>query len=275
MTTTISMRDLLEAGVHFGHQTGRWNPKMAPYIYGARNGVHILDLAQTVTRLNDATEFVHELSSSGQQVLFVGTKRQAQDVIRNEADRANMPYVVTRWLGGTLTNFQTIRQRVDYMIELERREEIGQLDLLPKKEALKLRDKLTRLHRYLRGLRDMTSLPGALFVVDVPREHIAIAEARRLNIPIIAVCDTNSDPNLVDFPIPSNDDAIRAVRLLTAQIADAAQEGGMLQQSADRGRRILRSGAHSGARRRELNPATHWPARTNPSQPPEEPPTCP
>ncbi len=235
MTTTISMRDLLEAGVHFGHQTGRWNPKMAPYIYGARNGVHILDLAQTVTRLNDATEFVNELSATGQQVLFVGTKRQAQDVIRNEADRANMPYVVTRWLGGTLTNFQTIRQRVDYMIELERREEAGHLDLLPKKEALKLRDKLTRLHRYLRGLRDMTTLPGALFVVDVPREHIAIAEAQRLNIPIIAVCDTNSDPNLVDFPIPSNDDAIRAVRLLTAQIADAAQEGGMLMQNAVEG----------------------------------------
>lgn len=235
MTTTISMRDLLEAGVHFGHQTGRWNPKMAPYIYGARNGVHILDLAQTVTRLEDATDFVRELSASGQQVLFVGTKRQAQDVIRNEADRANMPYVVTRWLGGTLTNFMTIRQRVDYMIELERREEAGQLDLLPKKEALKLRDKLTRLHRYLRGLRDMTSLPGALFVVDVPREHIAIAEARRLNIPIIAVCDTNSDPNLIDFPIPSNDDAIRAVRLLTSQIADACQSGGMMRQSAVEG----------------------------------------
>ena len=235
MTTSISMRDLLEAGVHFGHQTGRWNPKMAPFIYGARNGVHILDLAQTVTRLDDATVFARELSASGQQILFVGTKRQAQDVIRNEADRANMPYVVTRWLGGTLTNFQTIRKRVDYMIELERREEAGQLDLLPKKEALKLRDKLTRLHRYLRGLRDMTTLPGALFVVDVPREHIAIAEARRLKIPIIAVCDTNSDPNLVDYPIPSNDDAIRAVRLLTSQIADAAQSGGMMLQSAAEG----------------------------------------
>lgn len=235
MTTSISMRDLLEAGVHFGHQTGRWNPKMAPYIYGARNGVHILDLAQTVNRLEDATEFVSELSATGQQVLFVGTKRQAQDVIRNEADRANMPYVVTRWLGGTLTNFPTIRKRVDYMIELERREEAGQLDLLPKKEALKLRDKLTRLHRYLRGLRDMNSQPGALFVVDVPREHIAIAEARRLKIPIIAVCDTNADPNLIDFPIPSNDDAIRAVRLLTSQIADACQSGGMMRQSAVEG----------------------------------------
>ncbi len=235
MTTSISMRDLLEAGVHFGHQTGRWNPKMAPYIYGARNGVHILDLAQTVTRLEEATEFVRELSAGGQQVLFVGTKRQAQDVIRNEADRANMPYVVTRWLGGTLTNFPTIRKRVDYMIELERREEAGQLDLLPKKEALKLRDKLTRLHRYLRGLRDMNEPPGALFVVDVPREHIAVAEARRLKIPIIAVCDTNSDPNLIDYPIPSNDDAIRAVRLLTAQIADAAQSGGMMRQSAVEG----------------------------------------
>ena len=232
MTTSISMRDLLEAGVHFGHQTGRWNPKMAPYIYGARNGVHILDLAQTVTRLEDATEFARELAGNGSQILFVGTKRQAQDVIRNEADRANMPYVVTRWLGGTLTNFQTIRKRVDYMLELERREESGQLDLLPKKEALKLRDNLTRLHRYLRGLRDMNTLPGALFIVDVPREHIAVAEARRLNIPIIAVCDTNADPNLVDYPIPSNDDAIRAVRLLTSQIADAAQSGGMMRQSA-------------------------------------------
>ncbi len=232
MTTSISMRDLLEAGVHFGHQTGRWNPKMAPYIYGARNGVHILDLAQTVTRLDEATGFARELAANGQQILFVGTKRQAQDVVRNEADRANMPYVVTRWLGGTLTNFPTIRKRVEYMIELERREEAGQLDLLPKKEALKLRDKLTRLHRYLRGLRDMHAPPGALFIVDVPREHIAVAEARRLKIPIIAVCDTNADPNLIDYPIPSNDDAIRAVRLLTSQIAEAAQSGGMMRQSA-------------------------------------------
>ena len=232
MTTQLSMRDLLEAGVHFGHQTGRWNPKMAPFIYGARNGVHILDLAQTVERLREATEFVRDTTSQGQQVLFVGTKRQAQDVIRNEADRAAMPHVVTRWLGGTLTNFTTIRARVDFMIELERREEMGQLELLPKKEALRLRDKLTRLHRYLRGLRDMTQLPGAIFVVDVPREHIAVAEARRLNIPIVAVCDTNSDPRLIDYPIPSNDDAIRAVRLLAGQIADAASEGSLLRQSA-------------------------------------------
>ncbi len=232
MTTQLSMRDLLEAGVHFGHQTGRWNPKMAPFIYGARNGVHILDLAQTVQRLEEATTFVQEVAGSGQHVLFVGTKRQAQDVVRNEADRASMPYVVSRWLGGTLTNFQTIRSRVDYMIELEQREENGQLDLLPKKEALKLRDQLTRLHRYLRGLREMRRLPGALFIVDVPREAIAVAEARRLGIPIVAVCDTNCDPRLIDFPIPSNDDAIRAVRLLTAQIADAAAEGGLMRQSA-------------------------------------------
>ena len=232
MTTPISMRDLLEAGVHFGHQTGRWNPKMAPYIYGARNGVHILDLAQTVERLSEATEVVRDLAGSGQSILFVGTKRQAQDVIRNEADRAGMPYVVTRWLGGTLTNFQTIRGRVDYMLDLERRDESGQFDLLPKKEALKLGKELARLHRYLHGLRDMTRLPGALFVVDVPREHIAVEEARRLGIPIIAVCDTNSDPRLIDYPIPSNDDAIRAVRLLTGAIADAATEGALLRQSA-------------------------------------------
>lgn len=234
MTTQLSMRDLLEAGVHFGHQTGRWNPKMAPFIYGARNGVHILDLAQTVERLREATAFVRDTTSEGQQVLFVGTKRQAQDVIRNEADRAAMPHVVTRWLGGTLTNFETIRRRVDYMIDLEHREEMGQLDLLPKKEALRLRDKLTRLHRYLRGLRDMTQLPGAIFVVDVPREHIAVAEAQRLGIPIVAVCDTNCDPRMIDYPIPSNDDAIRAVRLLSAQIAEAAYEGTQLRASAMR-----------------------------------------
>ncbi len=234
MTTQLSMRDLLEAGVHFGHQTGRWNPKMAPFIYGARNGVHILDLAQTVGRLGEATAFVRDTAAEGQQVLFVGTKRQAQDVIRNEADRAGMPHVVTRWLGGTLTNFNTIRSRVDYMLELEQREEQGQLDMLPKKEALRLRDKLTRLHRYLRGLRDMTQLPGAIFIVDVPREHIAVAEAQRLGIPIVAVCDTNCDPRPIDYPIPSNDDAIRAVRLLAAQIADAASEGTMLRQSAQR-----------------------------------------
>jgi len=232
MPNQLTMRDLLEAGVHFGHQKGRWNPKMAPFIYGARNGVHILDLAQTVERLQEATAFVRETAADGRQVLFVGTKRQAQDVIRNEADRAGMPHVVTRWLGGTLTNFDTIRSRVDYMITLENREEQGQLDLLPKKEALRLREKLTRLHRYLRGLRDMTQLPGAVFVVDVPREHIAIAEAQRLNIPIVAVCDTNCDPRPIDYPIPSNDDAIRAVRLLTGQIADAASEGTMLRQSA-------------------------------------------
>lgn len=234
MTTQLSMRDLLEAGVHFGHQTGRWNPKMAPFIFGARNGVHILDLAQTVERLREATTFVRETAAEGRQVLFVGTKRQAQDVIRNEADRAGMPHVVTRWLGGTLTNFDTIRSRVDYMIELERREEMGQLDLLPKKEAQRRRDQLTRLHRYLRGLRDMTTLPGALFIVDVPREHIAVAEAQRLRIPIVAVCDTNCDPRPIDYPIPSNDDAIRAVRLLTGQVADAAAEGGLLRQSAMR-----------------------------------------
>ena len=234
MTTQLSMRDLLEAGVHFGHQTGRWNPKMAPFIYGARNGVHILDLAQTVERLREATAFVRDTTAGGQQVLFVGTKRQAQDVIRNEADRAAMPHVVTRWLGGTLTNFETIRSRVDYMIDLEQREEMGQLELLPKKEALRLRDKLTRLHRYLRGLRDMTQLPGAIFVVDVPREHIAVAEAQRLGIPIVAVCDTNCDPRMIDYPIPSNDDAIRAVRLLAGQIAEAAYEGTLLRQSAMR-----------------------------------------
>ena len=226
-----SMRDLLEAGVHFGHQTGRWNPAMRPYIFGSRNGVHILDLAQTVDRLQTSIDYVRDLVSLGEQILFVGTKRQAQEVVKSEADNCSMPYVVTRWLGGTLTNFSTIRTRVDYMLELEGREERGQLDLLPKKEARRLRDRLTRLHRYLHGLRDMDRLPGALFIVDVPREHIAIKEARRLGIPIVALCDTNCEPGLVDYPIPSNDDAIRAVRIITSQISKAASEGRLIQQS--------------------------------------------
>ena len=230
-TPSPSMRDLLEAGVHFGHQTGRWNPAMRPYIFGARNGVHILDLAQTVSRLEAAVDYVRDLVSLGEQILFVGTKRQAQEVVKSEADNCSMPYVVTRWLGGTLTNYSTIRTRVDFMLELEGREERGQLDMLPKKEARRLRDRLTRLHRYLHGLRDMDRLPGALFVVDVPREHIAIKEARRLNIPIVALCDTNCEPGLIDFPIPSNDDAIRAVRIITSQISKAAAEGRLIQQS--------------------------------------------
>ena len=230
-SSDVSMRDLLEAGVHFGHQTGRWHPKMEPFIFGARNGVHILDLAQTVERLETAADFVRDLVGFGEQVLFVGTKRQAQEVIKSEADRCAMPYVVTRWLGGTLTNFSTIRSRVDFMLELEGREERGQLDLLPKKEARRLRDQLTRLHRYLHGLRDMDRLPGALFIVDIPREHIAVAEARRLNIPIVALVDTNCQPQQVDFPIPSNDDAIRAVRLITSQISRSAAEGRLQRQS--------------------------------------------
>ncbi len=229
--TRPSMRDLLDAGVHFGHQTGRWNPSMARYIYGARNGVHILDLAQTASRLDDAVLFVRELVSQGEQILFVGTKRQAQEVVKTEADNCSMPYVVTRWLGGTLTNFSTIRSRVDHMLELEGREERGQLELLPKKEARRLRDRLTRLHRYLHGLREMDRLPGALFIVDIPREHIAVKEALRLGIPIVALVDTNCEPKPIDYPIPSNDDAIRAVRIITSQISRAATEGRLIQQS--------------------------------------------
>ena len=232
MPTDVSMRDLLEAGCHFGHQTGRWNPKMAPFIWGERNGVHILDLAQTVQRLNRAVDFVRETVAEGRDVLFVGTKRQAQDVIRTEAERCGSPFVVNRWLGGTLTNFQTIHARVEYMLDLEAREASGALDLLPKKEALKLRDQLGRLHRHVGGIRNMDRLPGAIFIVDVPREHIAVAEGKRLAIPIIALCDTNCDPNGIDFPIPSNDDAIRAVRLITQEVANVALDAVMLRQSA-------------------------------------------
>jgi small subunit ribosomal protein S2 len=225
LANVISMKQLLEAGVHFGHQTRRWNPKMRPFIYMDRNGIHIIDLQQTVSRLNDAYRFVEQLTAGGGTVLFVGTKKQAQEAVAEEARRCGMYFVNQRWLGGMLTNFQTIQSRIRYLRDLETRRDRGDFERLPKKEAQRLIDDITRLERTLGGIKDMRRLPNALFIVDTHKERTAVLEARRLEIPIIALADTNCDPDEMDFPIPANDDAIRAVRLLCARIADAVVEG--------------------------------------------------
>ncbi len=225
MANIISMKQLLEAGVHFGHQTRRWNPKMQPFIFMARNGIHIIDLQQTVTRLNEAYKFVEQLVASGETILFVGTKKQAQEAVAEEAKRSGMYYVNQRWLGGMLTNFQTIQSRIRYLRDLETRRDRGDFERLPKKEVQRLQDDIARLERTLGGIKDMRRLPGALFIVDTRKERTAVLEARRLEIPIIALADTNCDPDEMDYPIPANDDAIRAVRLLCTKIADAAVEG--------------------------------------------------
>ncbi len=225
MANIISMKQLLEAGVHFGHQTRRWNPKMQPFIFMARNGIHIIDLQQTVTRLNEAYKFVEQLVASGETILFVGTKKQAQEAVAEEAKRSGMYYVNQRWLGGMLTNFQTIQSRIRYLRDLETRRDRGDFERLPKKEVQRLQDDIARLERTLGGIKDMRRLPGALFIIDTRKERTAVLEARRLEIPIIALADTNCDPDEMDYPIPANDDAIRAVRLLCTKIADAAVEG--------------------------------------------------
>jgi len=225
LANIISMKQLLEAGVHFGHQTRRWNPKMQPFIFMARNGIHIIDLQQTVTRLNEAYKFVEQLVASGETILFVGTKKQAQEAVAEEAKRSGMYYVNQRWLGGMLTNFQTIQSRIRYLRDLETRRDRGDFERLPKKEVQRLQDDIARLERTLGGIKDMRRLPGALFIVDTRKERTAVLEARRLESPIIALADTNCDPDEMDYPIPANDDAIRAVRLLCTKIADAAVEG--------------------------------------------------
>ena len=222
---SISMRQLLEAGVHFGHQTRRWNPKMKPFIFAERNGIHIIDLAQTAKRLEVALEFVRETVARGDVVLFVGTKKQAQEPLAAEANRAGMPYVNKRWLGGMLTNFVTIKKRIGLMDQLEARQQAGDLDRLPKKEAAKLTEELTRLQLMLGGIRKMKRVPGAIFIVDPHRERIAVTEANRLEIPVVGTGDTNVDPDELDYIIPANDDAIRAIRLLCSLVADAAIEG--------------------------------------------------
>ncbi|KKM11813.1 30S ribosomal protein S2 [Clostridiales bacterium PH28_bin88] len=221
----ITMKQLLEAGVHFGHQTRRWNPKMAPYIFTERNGIYIIDLQKTVRKVEEAYNFVRDIVGQGQKVLFVGTKKQAQESVREEAERCGMFYVNERWLGGMLTNFQTIRQRVNRLRELERMEADGVFEVLPKKEVAQLLNEREKLQRFLGGIKDMVQLPGVLFIIDPRKERIAVAEARRLGIPIVAIVDTNCDPDEVDYVIPGNDDAIRAVKLLTGKIADAVIEG--------------------------------------------------
>jgi len=225
LANIISMKQLLEAGVHFGHQTRRWNPKMRQFIFMDRNGIHIIDLQQTVSRLNEAYKFVQQLVADGGTLLFVGTKKQAQEAVAEEAKRCGMYYVNQRWLGGMLTNFKTIQLRITYLRELEARRDRGDFERLPKKEVQHLQDELIRLERILGGIKDMRRLPSAVFVIDTRKERTAVLEARRLEIPIIALADTNCDPDEMDFPIPANDDAIRAVRLLCAKIADAAVEG--------------------------------------------------
>ena len=224
----ITIRQLLEAGVHFGHRTDRWNPRMKPYIYGARNGVHIIDLQQTAVLFRRAYEFARRCAAEGKPILFVGTKKQAQDVMINAAIRAGQYFVVSRWLGGTLTNWKTIRQSVDKLRNLEKMAEDGTHEVLTKKEVLRMERMRLKLERNLGGIKDMPKLPGALFVIDPAREHIAMAEARRLQIPVIAVADTNADPNLIDYIIPGNDDAIRSIKLFCSKMADACIEGGRL-----------------------------------------------
>ncbi len=221
----ITMKQLLETGVHFGHQTKRWNPKMNKYIYGERNGIHIINLEQTVELIeNDVYPFVVEMAKQGKSILFVGTKKQAQDAIKEEAERCGQYYINSRWLGGTLTNFKTIRSRVDRLNKLNNMEKMGEFDLLPKKEVIKLKAERDKLETNLGGIKDMRSLPGVMFIVDPDQEDIAVLEARKLNIPIVAITDTNCDPDLIDHVIPGNDDAIRAVKLIASVIADAVIE---------------------------------------------------
>ena len=221
----ISMKQLLEAGVHFGHQTRRWNPKMAPYIFTERNGIYIIDLQKTVKKVDEAYDFLRSVAEEGKSILFVGTKKQAQEAVKEEALKSGMFYVNERWLGGMMTNFATIRKSINRLKELEAMEEDGTFEVLSKKEVLALKREQEKLEKSLGGIKDMEELPGALFIVDPRKERIAVAEAKKLNIPIVAIVDTNCDPDEIDYVIPGNDDAIRAVKLLTSRMADAVIEG--------------------------------------------------
>ncbi|NCC86265.1 MAG: 30S ribosomal protein S2 [Clostridia bacterium] len=230
--SVVSMKQLLEAGVHFGHQTRRWNPKMNEYIFTERNGIYIIDLQKTVKKLEDAYMFVRDLSLQGEEILFVGTKKQAQDSVREEALRCGMPFVNARWLGGMLTNFKTIQRRIKRLAQLKAMEEDGTFELLPKKEVIKLKLEIEKLEKFMGGITEMKRQPAAMFIVDPRKERIAVAEAKKLGIPIVAIVDTNCDPDEIDHIIPGNDDAIRAVRLITAAMATAVLEGKQMNQSA-------------------------------------------
>ena len=225
MPDTTTIKQLLEAGAHFGHQTGRWHPRMKSYIFTKRNGIHIIDLEQTTSMLDKACDFIRQLVAEGNSILFVGTKKQAQESIEDEAKRCGMYYVNQRWIGGVLTNFATIQARIDYLVRIEDQQDRGDFNRLPKKEALKLGDEILRLNRLMGGFKEMTSLPGALFIVDPSKERIALAEAKQVGIPVVAIVDTNCNPDDIDHPIPSNDDAIRSIKLICSKIADAVIEG--------------------------------------------------
>ncbi len=225
MPDTTAIKQLLEAGAHFGHQTGRWHPRMKKYIFTKRNGIHIIDLEQTASMLDKACDFIRQVVAAGGSILFVGTKKQAQETIEEEAKRCGMYYVNQRWLGGTLTNFATIQSRIDYLVRLEDQQARGEFSRLPKKEALKLEKQILRLNQQLGGFKEMTDLPGALFIVDPTKERIALAEAKRAGVPVVAIVDTNCNPDEIDHPIPANDDAIRAIKLICNKIADAVIEG--------------------------------------------------
>ena len=225
MANVVSMKQLLEAGVHFGHQTRRWNPKMAEYIFTERNGIYIIDLQKTVKKVEEAYYFVRDIAASGEDILFVGTKKQAQDSIKEEAERVGMYYVNARWLGGMLTNFKTIQKRIERLAQINQMEEDGTFDMLPKKEVIKLKAQRDKLEKYLGGIKDMKKLPGAMFIVDPRKERIAVSEAMKLGLPIVAIVDTNCDPDEIDYVIPGNDDAIRAVKLIAGAIANAVIEG--------------------------------------------------
>jgi small subunit ribosomal protein S2 len=238
----ISIKQLLEAGAHFGHQTGRRHPRMRKYIFTQRNGIHILDLEKTVVFLDKACKYVTEVVARGEDVLFVGTKRQAQEPVEEEAKRSGMPYVNQRWIGGSLTNFSAIQSRIDYLVQLEDRQNRGEFNVLPKKEALKLTREIQRLNRRLGGIKEMTALPGAVFIVDSSKERTAIAEAKRVRIPIVGVVDTNSNPDELDYPIPANDDAVRAIKLICAGVAEAAIAGKAARGAAEESAALEREG---------------------------------
>ena len=229
----VTMKMLLEAGVHFGHQKRRWNPKMKQYIFAHRNGIHIIDLQKTLRMLDSAMDFMTDMVAQGHKVLMVGTKKQAQDSIIHEAARSGAFHITTRWLGGTLTNFKTIQSRIDYLVQLEQEQAKGEFARLTKRESLKLEDTIRRLNRHLSGIKEMTEMPGVLFVVDIGKEHIAVAEARKVGVPIVALVDSDCDPDQIDYPIPGNDDAIRSIRLVTAKMSEAIIEGHNRRTSLD------------------------------------------
>jgi small subunit ribosomal protein S2 len=233
LTESISVKQLLEAGAHFGHLTGHWHPRMKSYIFTQRNGIHIIDLEQTVGMMDKACAYIRDLVSNGQSILFVGTKKQAQEIVEEETKRCGMYYVNQRWLGGMLTNFGTIQSRIDYLVRLEDRKNKGELDYLSKKEKMKVEKEIARLNKLLGGFKEMTNLPGAIFVIDPTKEKIALAEAKKVGIPIVAIVDTNCDPTGIDYLIPANDDAIKAIKLICSKVADSVLEGKMLKETGE------------------------------------------